>query len=166
MHAIICADVMRLVPVLAVSTVLTGVLGPAAPARTATHSMVIRLISKNSVVSFVDTEPKGKPNAGDRITTTSTLRNQVAQFGKRAGALVGHDRASVKLLSATAYETHGYAVLPGGRIRFGGRASSARSAGSIAVTGGTGRFAQVRGTVYAKDLKDSLAVNVYRLTLP
>jgi hypothetical protein len=152
--------------ILAACGVLAGVVGPAAPGRTQPRRMVIRLISNNSIVSSVDKAPKGKLSAGDRLTTRSTLRNQVAQFGKPRGALVGRDWATLTVVSPSSYETHGYAVLPGGRILFAGRLPISGSVPALPVTGGTGRFAHARGALLATDLGGSRALNVYRLTLP
>jgi hypothetical protein len=71
----------------------------------------------------------------------------------------------MRFLSAASFVTEGYAVLPGGSIRFGGR-SSASSSGTLAVTGGTGRFAHARGSIYDRNLGGATDLNVYRLTLP
>ena len=143
---------------------LAAVLAGAASGSDASQRLVIRLISDNKIAGGVDKPPKGKLSAGDRFTTTSTLRNQVAQFGKPKGALVGRDRAVNTFLSARAYTVTGYAVLPGGRILFRGRVTA--SGGSVNVTGGTGRYAHARGTVGGQDLGGTRAINIYRLTLP
>ena len=154
----------RLALSLAACGLLAGVAGPAASSTTDTQRLVIRLISDNSLVKTVDKPPKGKLNAGDQLTTTSTLRNQVAQFGKPKGALVGHDRATSTFISSKAYTIDGYASLPGGRVMFHGRVT--RPSSTVPVTGGTGRFAHARGTVAAEDLGGSRSINIYRLTLP
>jgi Dirigent-like protein len=156
--------VKRLALTLAIGGVLAVIVGPAAPGKTGAHQLVIRLISDNSVVDIVDKAPKGKISAGDRFTTTSTLRNQVAQFGKPKGALVGHDRATMAFLSATSYTIDGNASLPGGTLHFHGRVRPYTSA--VLVTGGTGRYANARGTVTATDTGGARSINVYRLTLP
>ena len=150
----------RRVGVAAAAIVAAAALGPAAPARVETR-MVIRLISDNAVVSANDTPPQG-PSAGDVIVTKSTLRNQVAQFGKPRGALVGRDRGKVTLLSPTTARLDGVATLPGGTIVIRGRVRGA----TAPVTGGTGRFAHARGTLTTRDLSGTRAVNVYTLTLP
>src|SRR3954453_3816692 len=111
----------RLLLGLAVCCLAAGIDGATAPAKTGTHRVVIRLLSKNTIVSFSDKAPKKKISPGDRIVSKSTLRNDAAQFGKPGGALVGRDWSSVTIVSGTAYEMHGYAVLPGGRILFAGR---------------------------------------------
>jgi hypothetical protein len=147
-----------------VACCLAAVLAGAASGAAQSSRLVVRLISDNKIAGAVDKAPKGKLSAGDSITTTSTLRNQVAQFGKPKGALVGRDRAVNTFLSATAYTVTGYAVLPGGRILFQGRVT--KSGGSVNVTGGTGRYAHARGTVGGEDLGGTRAINIYRLTLP
>jgi hypothetical protein len=156
----------RLLFGLAVCCLAAGMTGATAPATTGTHRLVIRLISKNSVVAFDDKAPKNKLGPGDRIVTKSTLRNEVAQFGKPKGALVGRDWATATIVSNTAIDTHGYAVLPGGRILFAGRVRTAADPSAIPVTGGTGRFAHARGTASARDVAGATAINVYRLMLP
>jgi hypothetical protein len=156
----------RLLLGLAACCLAAGMNGATAPATTGTHNVVIRLLSKNTIVSFSDKAPKSKISPGDRIVSKSTLRNEVAQFGKPKGALVGRDWATVTIVSDTAYEIHGYAVLPGGRILFAGRVRSAAGKPEVVpVTGGTGAFAHARGASTATGA-GTLALNVYRLTLP
>ncbi len=143
---------------------VAAVLAGAASGAGESSRLVIRLISDNRIAGSVDKPPKGKLNAGDSFTTTSTLRNQVAQLGKPKGALVGRDRAVQTVLSPTVFTIKGYAVLPGGRLLFQGRVTSTGS--SVKVTGGTGRYAGARGTVTADGLGGTRTTNVYRLTLP
>jgi len=133
--------------------------------RPGSHWIVIRLISINSIVGSTDKAPKG-PSAGDRYVATSVLRNQIRQFGKPIGAVVGHDRAVYRFSSSTAYRIDGVATLPGGTVSFHGRASVSSTAGVLPVTGGTGRFARSRGTVQSIDLGGARARNIYRLRLP
>jgi hypothetical protein len=72
----------------------------------------------------------------------------------------------VSIVSDTAYEMHGYAVLPGGRIRFAGRVgAAARKPEVVPVAGGTGAFAHECGTSTASGA-GTLALNLYRPTLP
>jgi hypothetical protein len=143
---------------------LAAALAGAASGGGETKRLVIRLISDNKVAGVVDKAPKGKLSAGDSVTTTSTLRNQVAQLGKPKGALVGRDRAVQTFLSARSYTVKGYAVLPGGRVLFQGRVEA--SGGSVKVTGGTGRYAGATGALTSNGLGGTRAVNVYTLTLP
>jgi hypothetical protein len=155
----------RLLLGLGVCCVAAGIGGAAAPAKTGTHRVVIRLLSKNTIVSFSDKVPKNKISPGDRIVSTSTLRNEVAQFGKPRGAVVGRDRATVTIVSDTAYDMNGYAVLPGGRVLFAGRVRAVGKPEVVTVSGGTGAFAHARGTSTASGA-GAAALNVYRLTLP
>lgn len=154
----------RLALILSACVLLAGIVGPVAPGETDAHRLVIRLISDNRIVSSVDKSPKGA-SVGDRVVTTSTLRNQVAQFGKPKGVLVGHDRATEKLVTPTSFTIDGYAILPGGRILFRGRISSG-AAPAVPVIGGTGRFAHARGTVFVEDTGGARSINVYQLRLP
>jgi hypothetical protein len=127
--------------------------------------MVIRVISVGSVVSSNDKPPKG-PSPGDRYITTSVLRNQVPQFGRPVGAVVGRDRAIYHFYASTTYLIDGVASFPGGTVFFRGRTSVSSTTGAVPVTGGTGRFARARGTVRVSDLGGTRALNIYRLRLP
>jgi hypothetical protein len=121
--------------------------------------MVIRLVSDTTSVRGRDVAPKG-PSVGDSVFSTSRLRNAVAQFGRARGAIVGSDRGTARLVSATRATVDGVASLPGGTLHFRGRLRS-----TIPVVGGTGRFAGARGTlrVTATSRRDT-ALNVYTLT--
>src|SRR3954465_5665652 len=127
----------RLLLGLAVCCLAAGIDGATAPAKNGTHRVVIRLLSKNTIVSFSDKAPENKISPGDRIVSTSTLRNEVAQFGKPKGALVGRDRAAVTIVSDSDYDMNGYAVLPGGRVLFAGHVRSVGKPEVVTVTGGT-----------------------------
>ena len=72
------------------------------------------------------------------------------------------------LVTRSVVAQNGTAVLPGGTIRFAGRAppSTFGAVLKVPVTGGTGRFAGARGRLEVRQLSRTRAANVYRLTLP
>ena len=152
---------LRLLPALACL-----VLAPA-PA-VAKSTTVIRLVSITTSARAQDLPPQGL-GAGDTIFTTSRLENAVSQLGKPRGAVVGHDRGTIRLTGPNAGAADGIATLPGGTIHFRGpiRVVSAKVE-QIPVVGGTGRFAGARGTLTTTLLSSDgvRSGNIYRLTLP
>jgi hypothetical protein len=153
----------------ALVAVAVAALAAAPPSSESTsRSQTIRLISVGTSSKTVDKAPSGL-SAGDKVIETSRLSNQIAQFGKRKGAVVGHDRATLTVVNPTTVRVDGVATLPGGTVVLRGpiKASSATVA-TVPVGGGTGAFAGARGTVVATQPNPGAtrAVNVYRLTLP
>jgi hypothetical protein len=157
---------MRVVALLGL-IVLTTVPAHGAP-RAETKAMTIRVVSiKIDSELFVDKAPKGVPNVGDTLRSRSNLRNEVAQFGKPKGALVGSDVATLTFKSLTMGVVKVTAALPGGTLRASGLVLHGGDArGTIRVTGGTGVFAGARGTVSSTLLTRERDRNVYRLQLP
>jgi dirigent-like protein len=130
------------------------------------RAMTIRLVSVATSARPVDKPPAG-PSKGDQIIETSRLSNAVSQFGKAKGAVVGHDKATLTILSPTALTLDGVATLPGGTIAIRGPVeSSSGRVTTIPVKGGTGRYAHARGSVVLTQLDTNRALNVYRLSLP
>jgi hypothetical protein len=124
----------------------------------------IRVVSSLVSAKQVDRAPKGQANPGDAIVTVNRLRNDVSQFGRRKGSVVGTDRATLRLQRDGTLRIFGTATLPGGTIRFDGRISGRSTTVVIRVVGGTGRYANARGTVAVTDLDNrGSALNVYRL---
>lgn len=82
------------------------------------------------------------------------------------GAVVGSDRGTMRLTSATSAHLKTVARLPGGTITVNGRLRSAgRGAVSIPVVTGTGVFAGARGTLtILAPTGPNTAVNIYRLS--
>jgi hypothetical protein len=155
---------MRLILAMLAGTLLV-VAAPAVAAPTAggpTQLLVIQVKSVDAGASADDKTPKG-PSKGDRLLERSRLLNVRKQFGKPAGALVGRDQALVTLTSRRAGRVAGVATLPGGTIRFGG-AVRLDGIQSIPVTGGTGRYAKARGTLFVGD--GDTPLNTYHLRLP
>jgi hypothetical protein len=149
-----------------VAVLLVGALVPlaiAAPAQALDRSMTIRVVSNLLSLREVDRKPKGRASPGDSLVTVSRLRNDIGQFGRRKGVVVGSDRASLTLQRDGSLRLSGTATLPGGTIRFDGRVTGAGTV-VIQVVGGTGRYKNARGTVAVTDLDNrGRALNVYRL---
>jgi hypothetical protein len=144
---------------------LVVVAAPAVAAPTAggpTQLLVIQVKSVAAGASADDKAPKG-PSRGDRLLERSRLLNVRTQFGKPAGALVGRDQALVILAGPRSGRIAGVATLPGGTIRFGG-VMRLDGVDSIPVTGGTGRYARARGTLFVG--KGDTPLNTYHLRLP
>ena len=149
--------------------VLLGVLLlplPAAAARnTADATLTIRLISTAGRITYRDRAPQG-PSKGDVISGPSVLRNAVKQFGRPKGAVVGHDYEVITLATATTGTLSAKVYLPGGTLRVRGRWTSKTNAETVPVVGGTGRYANARGTSYVRDLSGKRSLNVYHLRIP
>jgi hypothetical protein len=111
----------------------------------------------------LDSPPAGA-SKGDRVVITDQLVNFSAQFGKIAGATVGSDRVALTFTSADTAVIQGVATLPGGTISFGGSSSLTDAVISLAVNGGTGAFAQARGTF--SQSQTGSALDTFTLTLP
>jgi hypothetical protein len=145
---------------------VAGAASGTAPGQGDSRRLVIRLISEDTVVGAKDNPPNG-PSAGDTASSKGVLRNKVAQFGKPAGAIVGHDRARYTIVSSSAYTIDAVAALPGGTIVTRGLVRQLSTGAVAPIVGGTGRYAHARGTITGNSTGGTLrSVNVYRLTLP
>jgi len=94
----------------------------------------------------------------------------VAQFGRPRGAIVGSDTWIVTFVIAPLgkLDVKSTTRLPGGTSRSRGALSGAQTTGSLRVTGGTGTYANARGTIGLRNLNasGSRGLSVYRLQLP
>jgi hypothetical protein len=127
-------------------------------------SLVIRVTSHVTASFNDDRAPKGESN-GDRYLVRDNLINAARQFGKRVGAVVGHDSGIIIVTGAKTGSIVGVATLPGGKIRFKGVLSLTSAPGPpLKVTGGTGRYARATGAVVIGP--GNFPLNTYRLTLP
>jgi hypothetical protein len=109
-----------------------------------------------------DIGPKGA-SKGDTIVYRDRLVNATAQFGRKKGVVVGTDSGTMTFTSAHTAIFKGKAVLPGGTLTLYGPVYSTADGLVVPVTGGTGAFAHVHGTLFVGAGKDRVA-NTYRLT--
>lgn len=132
--------------------------------------MTIRLIgSAASSRYLVDHSPKGYPDKGDVVRETSTLRNAVAQFGRPKGATVGSDVwiTTIVIPPFGKADVKATTTVPGGTIRAVGTVTATQMTGTFRVVGGTGKYADARGTLSLRNINasGSRAVIVYHLRL-
>ena len=127
--------------------------------------MTIRLIAmQTSSVWKKDHPPVKELDVGDVVLIRQALTNQIPQFGKRKGALVGHESAVVTRIGDQV-RIVGKDTLPGGTLTHKGVNILYGPPTVFRVTGGTGKFANASGTMTARPrMKDN--VRVYRLQLP
>jgi hypothetical protein len=120
-------------------------LAPAALAQRLTLEVTSKVVQAHAH----DIAPKGKPNKGDSIDFRDLLLNRTALFGKKRGKAVAYDVGTVTYTSSTATRMDVVATFPGiGTIRYGGPFVSGKDGNTVlTVTGGTGAFAGVTGTV-------------------
>jgi hypothetical protein len=126
----------------------------------------IEVISKGISVRSIDKSPKG-PSVGDRTLERTRLFNEVRQWGKPAGAVVGRDQATFTLTSRTTVTVDGVAFLPGGTLVLRGRLRTdpGRQAIVAPVVRGTGDYVGAHGSVRVLQRTNPLrTVNVYTLT--
>ena len=150
---------------LAAVPVAAFVLASDAPAATAPPTL-IRLVTVATSAREVDRPPKGT-STGDTIHETSTLLNEVAQFGRPKQAVVGSDRAVQTIhLNPRTLTINGVATLPGGTLRFRGKVERYAQGGVVVpVVSGTGRYLGAKGILWILTADNpQRTLNVYRLT--
>ena len=131
---------------------------------TQARTMTIRLISVTTGGAVItDKVPKNVLNPGDVFRVKSVLRNEVAQFGRAKGAVVGSDSGVYNVVSASTFRIKGAARFPGGSVLVEGLLGAGRL---VPVVGGTGAYAGARGTVKVSNLSNTRSINTYRLQLP
>jgi hypothetical protein len=132
-------------------------LGSAASAQNAT-TLTFKELNKGSTFAFVDSAPmskaKGEPTAslGDRIVFTNPL---VDTSGKRIGRLYSHCTAVVAARSAfnASFACEAVVVLGGGTLTVQTFLAHGGATVNGTVTGGTGTYANARGTLNSKPTK-------------
>ena len=124
-----------------------------------------RLVSTPSNGVKLDLAPKGAASKGDVVWIRSALRNQVAQFGRPARAVVGRDYAVFTFLTARVARVEVTAWLPGGTVRSRVEVDVTRTSRSALIVDGTGAFKGARGTHVARDCQGG-STHVYRTRLP
>ena len=145
--------------------------GKSAPTTSSTTAVVapssLTIVVKSVAVTSVahDLPPKGA-SKGDLITFTDSLLNTKPQFGKAAAEKIGTDSGKMSFTSGTSARLTGTASLPNGTIQFDGEVTvNADGTISVAVVGGTGKYAHVTG--YLRVGKgEKKALNTYTLDFP
>src|SRR5262245_18705538 len=133
----------------------------------ASSAMTIRLVAKVVTVQYaVDAPPQGTYSKGDQIWTLYALRNARPQFGLPKGAKVGTDSDTATMTSPTRAIAKLQVALPGGTLLVQGHEVLPYIGGTLPVVGGTGRFANARGTLSVCACRPALWNQVYRLQLP
>jgi hypothetical protein len=133
------------------------VLGSGASAQGST-TLTFKELNKGSTFAFVDSAPmskaKGEPSAslGDLIVFTNPLTDAV---GKRIGRLYSHCTVVVAARQANkaAYVCQGVVVLGGGTLTIQALLAHAGATVRGTVTGGTGAYANARGTLVSQPTK-------------
>ena len=161
---------MRRILLLALSVLLLAAPARARQEETST-TMAIRLIVTPADSRYlIDRAPKGYPNKGDVIREGSTLRNAVAQFGRPKGAIVGSDTwiTTIVIPPFAKVDVKATTTIPGGTIRAAGTVAAAQTTATFRVIGGTGKYANVRGTISLRNLEanGTRGLAVYRLRVP
>jgi hypothetical protein len=143
----------------------TAVSDASTPASGGTPTTLVIHLKSHVTTSFNDDNPPKGDSKGDRYLVRDNLINAAKQFGKRVGAVVGHDSGIIVLATAKQGTITGVATLPDGKIRFQGALSLTSVPGPpLKVTGGSGRYAQARGKVVIGS--GDFPLNTYHLTLP
>jgi hypothetical protein len=133
---------------------------PVASATAGTSTIKVTSVTVTQVSH--DVKPKG-PSRGDTIVYRDRLVNAAAQFGKHKGAVVGSDSGKLTFSGPHTATFQGKAVLPGGTLTLSGPAYTSAAGLVIPVTGGTGAFAGVHGTLTV-GAGTTHVPNTYRLT--
>ena len=132
-------------------------LGSSASAQNPT-TLTFKELNKGSTFAFVDSAPlskaKGEPSAslGDLIVFTNPLADAA---GKRIGRLYSHCTTVVAARQANkaAYVCEGVVVLGGGTLTIQALLAHAGAMVHGTVTGGTGAYANARGTLVSQPTK-------------
>jgi hypothetical protein len=123
----------------------------------------ITVRSETVVLKQHDIGPKGA-SKGDTIVQRDRLVNTGKQFGKKAGAVVGSDSGKLTFTSANTATFVGTTTLPGGTLTLRGVVYSLNDGSTVfQVTGGTGKYAGMHGTVTVGPERNHV-LNTYRLT--
>jgi hypothetical protein len=161
---------MRKAAVLALAVTLAGLVVGVLPASGLDNPEVIRLIDiEEESIAIPPVSGGDQPSLGGRIFLTDGLYEWAGtKRGKRVGRLEGLCTVTNEDFAArvaTVYCTVA-AYLPKGRILVAGFIRFAEEGPSqfvVSVVGGTGRYANARGTVTIRDLSSGNGAVVFRL---
>jgi hypothetical protein len=137
---------------LAVAAAVVAALAGSAAA--ATQTQTIQLLTVQQTSAFT---PDAPPAPGSRILFSDAVYNRVAQFGKPAGARIGHAEGVCTVVTLGAAQCVITAHLPNGQIVLVGaqRLTRGLSSNHLAIVGGAGAYGTARGTVFARDLSQT-----------
>ena len=148
----------------AVAIVLVGLAAGAVPSAAPAAERTIAVRSVTISMVGHDAKPKG-PSRGDSVTYRDRLLNAGAQFGKKKGAVVGSDRGTLRYLTAHTASFTGRVTLPDGTLELSGAVYSTPGGGLvIPIVGGTGSYADARGTLTVGSGRDRV-LNTYAFTI-
>jgi len=154
--------------VLLASLSLVMALPAAASDEAAAKSVTIRVLVVPVTQSVKDVPPKtinlGEFTKGDTIWRTATLRNAVPQFGKPKGARVGTSRGVTIALSSQTAKSDGVAKFADGTVHTHGM-GEIRPNPTVAIVGGTGRYAGATGIAEFSHLANGTTLSVLRLQI-
>jgi hypothetical protein len=134
--------------------VLAAALALASSAAAATPR-TLQFVSRQQ--SFSTDPQNGSPSVGSRLFFGDAIYNKVAQFGKPAGARVGHTEGVCTIVTMhyaqcliTAHVPDGQIVVAGGMTLKQGPAHN-----HFAIIGGAGAYGSATGTVDSRDLSET-----------
>jgi hypothetical protein len=134
----------------------TAVLGIAATGATAASTpATLKLLSVQTQFSL---SPQGAPKIGSRLIFVNALYNRAPQFGKPAGALVGSGEGVCTIVSHTHAQCTLTAQLPNGELAVMGAFILKRNGLThtiYAIVGGTGAYANARGSAASRDVSQT-----------
>lgn len=137
------AGLRRSVAIAVIALVSSAAGTSAAPLRV---QVVVHVNAWQQTFRFVTNSAPSAVSKGDVMTITEKLTTPTRQLGEPAGAVVGRDTETQRVLSGSQRRVTGTAFLPGGTVRYSGITDSAESRLVVSVTGGTGRFENATGS--------------------
>ena len=136
---------------LAAASITAAARPDAGPAQAGAPTGTLELLEREGRARFVDHPPVGgrrrPPSLGDELVITGVDRDPAT------GARAGRSSMTCTLLGASGLDCRGTLVLRDGQIAVQGVAGDAPPA-TVAVVGGTGRYAGARGTMTVTEAGD------------
>jgi hypothetical protein len=149
------------------TSVLSAAFPAQGPRQASATSVTFRLLSTPTSFRQVDLPPKGVESRGDMMYVKAVLRNWSRQFHRPPNAVVGSDSWIYTALRSRGWSLVKAVVkLPGGTLRLYGRVHVSSYVRYVPVVGGTGRFANARGTCRVQERASLPSLNDYRLRIP
>lgn len=105
------------------------------------------------------------PTVGSRLFFGQAIYNKVPQFGKPAGARIGHTEGVCTIVTPHNAQCLITAHVPNGQIVVAGSIllSEGLATNHFAIVGGAGAYGSVRGTVLARDLSPTKSLVTLKL---